>query len=249
MRLKPIAFTLTAFTVGIVFASVTLQTGTPPPAPRPPYFDNRVLSGEPPLPIPPLSEIIGDADTDEHALSAISSYYNRQSLRLAVLFREDNDERTRALFGMYIVHLAAPYNIVTRAWEGESFLAFVHGETAHCGAYAQAQRAVYSALGLRWRSVLVDNGWHEVVEAEIDGRYEVFDSTSAVWINQPVEGLLRGVERQYRMFYSPIMDASADDAYRDHLQRGYSVPELRAGLPWWGLYVFPRRIEVIAESA
>ncbi|WP_178118682.1 hypothetical protein, partial [Pseudomonas sp. SZ57] len=87
-------------------------------------FDNRVLSGEPPLPIPPLSEIIGDADTDEHALSAISSYYNRQSLRLAVLFREDNDERTRALFGMYIVHLAAPYNIVTRAWEGESFLAF-----------------------------------------------------------------------------------------------------------------------------
>jgi hypothetical protein len=40
--------------------------------------------------------------------------------------------------------------------------------------------------------------------------------------------------------------------YRAHIIESngyYNVIGLRAGLPLWGLYVFPRRIEIIAESA
>lgn len=248
MKLRQIAPPLIMFTLGIVFAAVTLQTGTPPPAPRPPFFDSRLMSGEPPLPIPPLSAIIGDAATDADALSAVANFYERHRVKLAAVFRETNDERTRALFGMYIIHLAVPYNTVDWDYQRATLLEFVNAGTAHCGAYAVAQSHVYTALGLRWRNVIVDNGWHGLIEAEISGNYEVFDSTSAVWINQPVERILQGVERHYRAYYTPALDANADPVYRAHLQAGYSVPELRAGLPLWGLYVFPHRIEIIAAS-
>lgn len=234
--------------VGIVFAYVVLTVGTPPPALAwaDTVYNPRLMLGEPPLPIPPLSAIIGGAETDADALSAIVSYYNRQSLRLAVLFREDNEQRTRALFGMYIVHMAAPYNVtpVTPV----TFLDFVRTPTAHCGIYARAQSQVYTALGLRWREVHVDGGWHGLIEAEISGFYEVFDSTSAVWVNQPVESLLRGAERHYRAYYTPALDANAAAVYRDHLQAGYSVPELRAGLPLWGIAIHPRTAEIVAQS-
>lgn len=73
----------------------------------------------------------------------------------------------------------------------------------------------------------------------------MFDSTSAVWVNQPVEGLLRGVERQYQTFYTPI--PSADDAYRDHLQRGYSVPNA-GGLAVVGAVRVSAPNEVVAEE-
>lgn len=241
---------LVGLIIGIVFAAVTLQTGTPPPLP--PWtelaYDDRLMSGEPPLPIPPLLEIIGDAATDAAAQTAIRDYYNRQSLRLAAVFHSDNEQRTRALFGMYIVHLAVPYNEVARNWEGETLLDFLHGETAHCGAYAQAQQAVYDALGLRWRNIVVDGGWHGLIEAQIGANFEVFDATSNVWVSEPIERLLDGIAREYRAFYTPITDASVSDVYRAHLEAGYSVPELRAGLPYWGLYVHPRTLEIIAES-
>lgn len=241
---------LVGLIIGIVFAYAVITVGTPPPANSwaDLLYSDHLMSGEPPLPIPPLSEIIGDAATDAAAQAAIRDYYNRQSLRLAAVFRSDNDERTRALFGMYIVHLAAPYNEVARAWVGESLLAFVNGATAHCGAYAQAQQAVYDALGLRWRSVGVDGGWHELVEAEISGKFEVFDATSNVWVSEPIEALLDGIARDYRAFYTPIFDVTAPDVYRAHLEAGYSVPELRAGLPLWGLYVHPRTVEIVAQS-
>lgn len=253
MRLKRAAFTLTAFTVGVVFAYAVLTVGTPPAlAWAATVFDPRVMSGDPPLPIPPLSEIIGDAATDAAALSAITNYYDRQSLRLAVLFRETDDQRLRALFGMYLVHMAAPYNVVTRDWEGEGIRAFADGATAACGVYSQAQGHIYDALGLRWRQVQIDSTWHTLIEAQINGEFEVFDSTANIWTSEPIERLLQGTERRWRAFYTPILDANADDMYRAHIIESngyYNVIGLRAGLPLWGLYVFPRRIEIIAESA
>lgn len=244
---------LIGFPIGIVLAYVALTVGTPPPALAwsDTVFDPRILSTEPPLPIPPLSAIIGGAETDADALAAVVDHYERNRLKLAAVFTEDNDQRLRALYGMYIVHMAAPYNIVSRDWEGEGIRAFADGATAACGVYSQAQAHVYTALGLRWRQVVIDTGWHTLIEAEIDGQFEIFDSTSAVWINQPVERLLQGAERHYRVYYTPSLDANADDVYRAHIIESdgyYSVPELRGGLPLWGLYVFPRRIEIIAES-
>lgn len=249
MRLKQAAFILTAFTVGIVFAYAALTVGTPPPVSVGAVwqYTDRVFVDSPPLPLPPLSEIVGDAETDADALTAIVNYYERQSHRLAFLFAEDSDERARALFGMYIIHMAAPYNATPIT--PVTFLDFVHTPTAHCGIYAQAQAQLYTALGLRWHNVIVDNGWHGLIEAEIDGAWEVFDSTSNVWVSVGVEQLLSGAVREYRAFYAPVEDRAAPDVYRDHLQAGFSVPELRGGLPLWGLSVFPRQMEIIDQSA
>jgi hypothetical protein len=253
MRLKRLAVILTTFTVGVVFAAAILQAGTPPPALAwaDTVFDPRVLSTEPPLPIPPLSAIIGGATTDADALAAVVDHYERNRAKLAAVFTESDDQRLRALYGMYIVHMAAPYNVVTRDWEGEGVLAFADGATAACGVYSQAQAQIYTALGLRWRQVEIDTSWHTLIEAQINGQFEIFDSTANVWTSEPVEALLDGTARQWRAFYTPILDANADDIYRAHIIESdgyYNVIGLRAGLPLWGLYVFPHRIEIIAES-
>lgn len=245
---------LFGFPVGIVLAYVALTVGAPPPANVGAtwQFTDRVFDAALPLPIPPLSVIIGSAETDAGALAAIVDHYERNRVKLAAVFAESNDQRLRSLYGMYIIHMAAPYNVVPRDWEGEGIRAFAGGATAACGVYSQAQGRVYTALGLRWRQVVVDNGWHTLIETEISGHFEVFDSTSAVWVNQPVERLLQGTERHYRAFYTPSLDANTSDIYRAHIIESggyYSVPELRGGLPLWGLSIFPRQVEIIDRSA
>lgn len=249
--MRRLAAPLIAFTVGVVFAYAVLTVGTPPPALAwaDTVYNPRLMSGDPPLPIPPLSAIIGDAATDADALAAVVRYYERHAAALGRVFAEANEQRTRALFGMYLVHMAAPYNVtpVTPV----TFLDFVRTPTAHCGIYARAQSQVYTALGLRWREVHVDGGWHGLIEAEISGQFETFDSTSAVWVNQPVESLLRGAERHYRAYYTPALDVNADDVYRAHIIESggyYNVLGLRAGLPLWGLNVFFHTVEIVAES-
>lgn len=252
--LKRVALPLIAFTVGVVFAYAALTIGTPPPALAwsDTVFDPRMLSTEPPLSVPPLSAIIGGAETDTDALAAVVDHYERNRVKLAAVFTESNDQRLRALYGMYIVHMAAPYNVVTRDWEGEGIRAFADGATAACGVYSQAQGHIYDALGLRWRQIEVDRTWHTLIEAQINGEFEVFDSTANVWTSEPIERLLQGTARRWRTFYTPILDANADDIYRAHIIESdgyYNVIGLRAGLPLWGLYVFPNRIEIIAASA
>ncbi len=209
-------------------------------------FDARILSGEPPLDVAALRDIVGDAPNDAAAATTIRAYYDEQADRLAGVFREQNEARRRALFGMYIVHLAVPYNFVETM--PETLLDFVNAPTAHCGVYSLAQSQVYGGLGLTWRNIVIDGGWHGLIEAQIDGAWEVFDSTSNVWVSTSVDRMLAGDDRVYREFYTPILDRQAGAVYRAHIQNEYSVPELRAGLPLWGLRVFPSQWEVVASG-
>lgn len=247
--IKRLPAILLAFTAGIVFAYAVLSADPPPKAWAGYVFDARLMSADPALPIPSLTDIVGDAKTDEDAQTSIADYYDRQQPVLAVLFSETDDQRLRGLFGMYIVHLARPYNVVPEDWESWGLLDFLHGQSAHCGLYSLAQKHVYDALGLRWREVVVDGGWHGLIEAQIGANFEVFDSTTNVWIDQPVESLLDGVARNYRAFYSPMMDRTTSSVYRAHaIESGgyYDVYALREGLPRWGLTVHPGRVEIVA---
>lgn len=251
MGVRSLPAILIAFTVGVVFTYAVISAGAPLPARAGNVFDARLMSADPPLPIPPLSAIVGDASTDADAQAAIAAYYDRQHSTLADLFSETDDQRLRALFGMYIVHLAQPYNVVPEGWAGWGLLDFLHGQSAHCGLYALAQSHVYTALGLRWREVAVDGGWHGLIEAQIGANFEVFDSTTNTWVNRPVEALLGGITRDYRAFYSPLSDRAASAVYRAHIVDSggyYDAYALRESLPRWGLTVHPNQWSITAES-
>lgn len=204
---------------------------------------------DPPLPILSLVDIIDGATTNADAQAALRTYYDANAELLAALFMEPNEQRTRAFFGMYIVHLAQPYNTVAWDYLNATILDFVAAPTAHCGAYAVAQSQVYTALGLRWRNIVVDNGWHGLIEAEIGERWETFDSTNNLWLSVSVEELLAGVPRSWRTFYTPQTDVNAPAQYRDHLADDYNMQYTRTSGTQWGLTVFPRRWEIIAQSS
>lgn len=214
-------------------------------------FDGQLMSGEPPLPVASLRDIVGAAATHDQATAAVADYYTAYADQLATTFNEANDARLRGLFGMYIVHQAQPYNVAPPDWETYTLLDFLNAKAAHCGLYALAQSYIYTALGLRWQNIIVDGGWHGLLQADIDGQWETFDSTSNVWLSVGVPELISGAARRYRAFYTPVWDASADEVYRQHYTESggyYSVPDLRAGLPVWGLRMFPSRWEISAAS-
>jgi len=213
-------------------------------------FNERVWIGETPLSIPPLAEIVGGATTDAEAVALVAAYYDTNTSLLAAEFREQDDTRLRGLFGMYIIHLAAPYNVVEVV--PTTLFEFINTPTAHCGTYSVAQSQVYDALGLEWRIVMVDGGWHGLIEVLVNERWETFDSTVNVWLSVGVPDLIAGTTRSYRAFYTPIYDANADDVYRQHYFESngyYNVSALREGLPFWGISVFPARWEITAQSS
>lgn len=247
--MKRLLVILVAFTVGVVFAYVVLTHGLPSKSWANHPFSANAREVDPALPIPALAAIIADATTNADAQTAIRAYYDANAESLAALFIEPNDQRTRAFFGMYIVHLAQPYNTVDYDYLNATLLDFITVDTAHCGAYAIAQSQVYTALGLRWRNIVVDNGWHGLIEAEIGGRWETFDATNNLWLSVSVEDLLAGVPRSWRTFYTPQTDVDASAVYRDHSANDYNMQYTRTTETQWGLTVFPRRWEIIAQSS
>lgn len=238
---------LAAFAVGLL----TMKAVQPAQTAQGVVFDGRVMSGEPALDVPSLRAIAGELRDDAAILEAVTVYYAANADRLAVVFRETDDQRLRGLFGMYAVHVSQPYNTVSSAWEGYTLREFIDADAAHCGLYARAQGMVYTALELRWNQINVDGGWHGLIEAQIGEGWETFDATTNVWASISVGGLVEGVARSVRTFYTPVWDASADEVYRRHyVESGgyYSVPDLRAQLPLWGISVRPSRWEISASG-
>ena len=178
-----------------------------------------------PLPIPPLEGIAPAGDVGD-----VVSYYQAHVGELASMF--DDGERAPAFFAMYIVHLAKPYRESTAADNLVDFMALAR---AHCGIYAPVQQEISQALGLSTRYIAFTNGFHGWIEVEILGHWEIFDSTTNVWIDHSMEELLGGVTRRYRMFYTPALDEMAPETYRAHLKEWYNAPALRARLPFFGL--------------
>lgn len=193
------------------------------------WLPDKVWSGERPLDIPPLSELVTGS---EEPLANIAAYFEREQDRLAAVFGERDRDRLAALYGMYIVHVQVPYGRVSEL--PETISEYVLSERSHCGVYSVAQSWIYEALGLSWRIIHVDDT-HGYTEVSVNGKWETFDGMSNTWINRGIEELLNGSERTYRYLYTPILDAHAPDIFRAHISEGWGVLSVRRNMPLWGL--------------
>lgn len=223
-------YLLIALLFGVFTFEIGIQVGSPrlfaPPV--------EAYSAARPLAIPSLRQF-------ETAANA-AAYYAAHRVPICAELSEAHDTRCKALFAMYIVHTTTPYGETDAPRTVDGLLA---SEFAQCGVYAGAQHEVNAALGLTDRQLSLDGGWHGLIEAEIDGVWEVFDSTTNVWISIGAADMAAGAARRYRALYSPLADAERPDA-RQHRAQGYDAALLRALQPYWGIGVnAPTRIEVV----
>ncbi len=196
---------------------------------------DRLFSAEPPLDIPTLQTIIGDAATDDQALQAITAYYDAHADQLAAQFRETNSTRLTALFVMYVTHISNAYSTLDHA--PVDLIAYLHQPYSHCGTYSQFEAEILSAFGMTWRIINITGGTHAFVEVQVDGQWEIFDATTNDWIDTSAFAMERGAERHSRSFYTPLLDPQV--TYDDEEVRRVGQ-ELRVMLPGLGLFYFPK---------
>jgi hypothetical protein len=204
-----------------------------------------IFDAQPGPDTPTIGELALGAADDAGIMARIVAYYEENRERLAQLWREEHPTRLAGLFSMYIVHISHIYG-ETRF--PASMTEFVALERTHCGVSSMAQSQITEALGLNWRTIELTSGWHAWVEIEVDGVWEIFDSTVNVWIDQPAEALLQGVPRAYRNFYTPLLDRDRPDA-RLHMREGYNMQNLRLWMPGLGLFYNPPGELFLSTSA
>ncbi len=185
--------------------------------------------------VPTLQELTAGAASDADAYARIVAYFADNQERLGLLWREDNETRLAGIFSMYVVHISTVYGETTYP---DSFLEYLKQPRAHCGTYSIAQAHIAQALGLTWRMWELTSGWHGWVEILVDGQWEMFDATTNQWISRAGVDLLQQVPREYRAFYTPLLDADRPDA-RWHLEEGFNMPAFRVQLPGLGLFYNP----------
>jgi hypothetical protein len=136
---------------------------------------------------------------------------------------------------MYVVHISHVYGETTYP---SSFAEYLAQPRAHCGTYSIAQSKIADGLGLTWRMWELTSGWHGWIEILVDDQWEIFDATTNTWINRSGLELLERVPREYRTFYTPLLDIDQPDA-RLHLNEGYNMQRFRAEFVGLGLYYNP----------
>ena len=198
----------------------------------PPY--ELIFSAEPGPDVETLQEIAASATTDDEILHDVVQYYNDNRERLSILWREDNPTRLAGFFSMYVVHISTIYGETAAP---TSLVEYLADERAHCGTYNYALARIVTVLGLKWRSVEFV-GEHAWIEISVDDNWEVFDATTNTWLSQGVDALMRGEARQYRQFYTPMLDINRPDA-RWHMAEGYDMQRLRQRMPTVGIMYMP----------
>jgi len=137
-------------------------------------------------------------------------------------FAENNPTRATAFYIIYTVHNRHPYS-----------------DQWHCGDMAEVALHDAQMLGLTARMGTLSGGTHAFLEVLIDGRWELFDPTTNVWINRSAEELMTGIPRTYRAFYTPVLDENRPD-FRNRFTR--SLLELRLLMPRLGLSWQPKAL-------
>lgn len=193
--------------------------------------------------VPTLQSMTAGATSDDEALQMVADYYEAHKDDLRVLWREDNPTRLAGIYTMYVVHISTDYGETTYP---DSFLDYLKQPRAHCGTYSLAQSEIAEKMGLTWRLLSLTSGWHGWVEIQVDGNWELFDATTNTWIDHSAYDLVKAVPREYRHFYTPMLDSSRPDA-RLHLDEGYNMQNLREMLPGLGIYYNPPG-EIVASQ-
>lgn len=178
---------------------------------NPVYYPFYIYSGERPAPfIESLQELASGAKTDQEVVNNVVDYFEENRDKISVDLGEENPERLKALYVMYLVHLAHPYGLEDHT--PETLLDYIRGiEVAECFQINRYQAIIMNGFGLPWRRIGLSalHGWLEV---KIDGQWEIFDATSNTWINHGAFELMEGGPRTYRLFYSPSMDENQEIA-------------------------------------
>jgi len=180
--------------------------------------------------VPTLHEFARTATSDAVILARAVEYYQLNRDQLQSLWRENHPTRLAAIYAMYLVHISHPYGEATFP---ASLVEYLESPRAHCGTYTHAQAQIGRALGLPVR-VIEFVGEHAWVEVQIDDQWEIFDATTNVWLSRGVTDLLAGGAREYRTFYTPMLDIDRPDA-RLHLAEGYDMLRLRRRMPMIGI--------------
>jgi hypothetical protein len=167
------------------------------------FVGGGIYSAEPPLPLPTLQILTAGAPSDGAALAAIVDYFNQHETTIRALFHEPQPERLRGLYAMYITHISFTYNSPPTY---ATLLDYIGQPDSDCSAYAHNQRRISEALGLEAREITISGGTHVWTEVNVGGRWEVFDGTVNVWLNRSGYELERGAVREYRAFYTPLLD-------------------------------------------
>lgn len=196
-------------------SSAEPRTSIQPVSPQyrfnPELYPSRIFDAAPPrVALPTLQVLTRGTSSDGEAITRVIDYYRGQRNRLAREWDEHHPDRLKALFAMYVIHVSHPYG---SAENPRSFLRYVReNKFAHCGLYGYFQSRLLDAFDLEWRYVFVSSGEHGWIEVLIDGRWEVFDATTNLWIDRSGFELLAGHRRQYRAFYRPWSDRERPDA-------------------------------------
>lgn len=206
---------------------------------NPAFFPLRIFDAQPPAaPVQPLQRLADGKTSDDAIIAGVLAYYRNQENMLREKWQEPDPDRLKAMLAMYVIHISHPYGASPSPG---SFADYVwKTPVSSCGTYAKFQSRLLDAFGLKWRYVAVSSGTHGWIEAEIKGRWEIFDSTANVWVDQSAFDLLDGRPRRYRLFYSPWSDPARPDARgwvagqaEPHL---YSPGVLRTSMPGLGIY-------------
>ncbi|MBK8026580.1 MAG: hypothetical protein IPK19_35625 [Chloroflexi bacterium] len=213
------------------------QTSVQPPA------HELVFEHQPGPDMPTLQELAGGLTSDDEVLARVVEYYEQNHERLAILWREDHPARLAGIFAMYISHISLPYGETTFP---ASIVEFIQQEFAHCGTYVLPQSRIATALGLTYRTIefVAEHAW---VEVWVDDHWELFDATTNTWINRTGLYLLARAPREYRYFYTPLLDINRPDA-RSHMALGYDMQRLRTRMPLMGISYFPPGEQIVTDA-
>lgn len=204
---------------------------TPQPEPfhrdgsSPHYYPFHIFSGEVALDYDKL-QTLGTVD------NVINAY---------TPFPEPNPQRAKALYCMYVVHISHPYG--NAPYPNEDFSDYLAQPFTHCGPQSYWASYLMRQMGLETRRFWLET--HAWVEAKIDGKWEMFDATTNVWISISGEECLQKKERTYRTYYTPWNDRE-QPTYRQvvaptTIPLQYTPGALRNHMPGLGIFFYPDR--------
>lgn len=197
-----------------------------------------LFSAQPALPLPSLSSLTSASSDDTEAIDQIVTYAHDHLVLIETVFREANPVRAQALWVMYEIHVGHLYG--TRDLSVTSLREYLATPFSDCGASSAWQSLLLTALGISWRAINISGGTHVFVEAQINGQWEIFDSTVNVWIDHSAYELNAGVNRESRAFYTPMLDQTLESRVDAGELR--TVQELRLSMPLLGLAWTPKAV-------
>ena len=202
-------------------------------------FDARL----PMVKVPSLQEMASGAQSDHQVIARVMTYYRDKKAILQERWQEIGRDRLKALFAMYVIHISHPYGT---AQSPVTFTKYVkESRTSKCDTYGIFQSRILDAFGLTWRYVAISSGFHGWIEVDINGHWEIFDSTVNVWIDRSAFDLLDGRERRYRLFYTPWSDINRPNAraYQAGLKEPLfaTVGALRLDMLGMGIYFMTKK--------